>query len=169
MKAITCAGYEYMKLMVSELQRQLDELNTVERNHPTSTAQQRNTHNGGAKLGAPKQMRRSSDITKQVLRNSSQDGGKGGVLVDVSVPSSNNPQVKQEKRIGRINPFDTEDYSGVPSDMVVIPNAFPQQGGLERASEAIDINSRGFEEMHKDFGSYIQKKCNINSYENVFI
>lgn len=26
MKALTCAGYEYMKLMVSELQRQLDEL-----------------------------------------------------------------------------------------------------------------------------------------------
>lgn len=26
MKAITCAGYEYMKLMVAELQRQLDEL-----------------------------------------------------------------------------------------------------------------------------------------------
>lgn len=26
MKALTCAGYEYMKLMVSELQRQLDEI-----------------------------------------------------------------------------------------------------------------------------------------------
>ena len=28
MKAITCANYDYMKLMVAELQRQLDELNT---------------------------------------------------------------------------------------------------------------------------------------------
>lgn len=26
MKALTCAGYEYMKLMVAELQRQLDEI-----------------------------------------------------------------------------------------------------------------------------------------------
>ena len=28
MKAITCANYDYMKLMVAELQRQLDEINT---------------------------------------------------------------------------------------------------------------------------------------------
>lgn len=26
MKTLTCAGYEYMKLMVAELQRQLDEI-----------------------------------------------------------------------------------------------------------------------------------------------
>lgn len=26
MKALTCAGYEYMKLMVAELQRQLNEI-----------------------------------------------------------------------------------------------------------------------------------------------
>ena len=26
MKGLTCAGYEYMKLMVAELQRQLDEI-----------------------------------------------------------------------------------------------------------------------------------------------
>ena len=26
MKALTCAGYEYMKLMVAELQRQLEEI-----------------------------------------------------------------------------------------------------------------------------------------------
>lgn len=29
MKALTCAGYEYMKLMVSELQRQLDEIDGI--------------------------------------------------------------------------------------------------------------------------------------------
>lgn len=37
MKALTCAGYEYMKLMVSELQRQLEELedsHKVEKNQP---------------------------------------------------------------------------------------------------------------------------------------
>ena len=32
MKAITCASYDYMKLMVTELQRQVDELNEEQRN-----------------------------------------------------------------------------------------------------------------------------------------
>lgn len=32
MKALACAGYDYMKLMVSELQRQLDDIEGRERN-----------------------------------------------------------------------------------------------------------------------------------------
>lgn len=31
MKALTCAGYEYKKLMVAELQRQLDELEDLQK------------------------------------------------------------------------------------------------------------------------------------------
>lgn len=35
MKALTCAGYEYMKLMVAELQRQLDEIEETKGNFLT--------------------------------------------------------------------------------------------------------------------------------------
>lgn len=32
MRALTCAGYEYMKLMVAELQRQLNEIEKLKGN-----------------------------------------------------------------------------------------------------------------------------------------
>lgn len=32
MKALTCAGYEYMKIMVAELQRQLEEIENNQKN-----------------------------------------------------------------------------------------------------------------------------------------
>lgn len=37
MKALTCAGYEYMKLMVAELQRQLDEIEGTKSSVNTKT------------------------------------------------------------------------------------------------------------------------------------
>lgn len=39
MKALTCAGYEYMKLIVGELQRQLDEIEGGNKKGSSDTVQ----------------------------------------------------------------------------------------------------------------------------------
>ena len=112
MKAITCAGYEYMKLMVAELQRQLDELQLA------PNAVHRHT---------------SNTITKGLQQNS---------LIDFTRDS------QSAGRQARANPFDnnaeTQDLFGaVPFNPSLLP-------GNQRA--------RNFEEMHKEFGLYIQQK-----------
>ena len=57
MKAITCASYDYMKLMVAELQRQFDEFNTQQKLHSsqgsTSSSSEHNTLNNHTLLMDP--------------------------------------------------------------------------------------------------------------------
>lgn len=50
MKALTCAGYEYMKLMVAELQRQLEELEETQGKAATATKNGQENGTGGCRL-----------------------------------------------------------------------------------------------------------------------
>ena len=81
MKAVTCAGYDYMKLMVGELQRQLDEL--------SATEQIRLAH-------VPVQSKRDSEL----LRNTGKESDVN--LLDLSERDSKLPQAEV---LPRVNPF----------------------------------------------------------------
>lgn len=82
MKAIACAGYDFMKLMVLELQRQLDDL-TTNRTPETSA------------------------INQTQLTTSASGKGTEGLLVDLSVPE----QESRRQHPGRRNPFNAEPRS----------------------------------------------------------
>lgn len=82
MKAIACAGYDYMKLMVAELQRQLDDLSTDK--PPASDV---------APTPAPKRV--------------APKPGEG-LLVDISDSDAKPPPIPA-RRNARLNPFNTED------------------------------------------------------------
>lgn len=98
MKAITCANYEYMKLMVNELQRQMDDLNLEQ---------------AAAPKPRPKPPRPRT----------------GPLVMDKA----------------RQNPFDavTDAFGAVPFNAESVSG--PQK-------------ARTFEEMHAEFGVYINQK-----------
>ena len=88
MKAIACAGYDFMKLMVLELQRQLDDL-TTDRTPATNTV----------------------SLSQQLT--SSTDRGVEGLLVDLSVPE----QETMKQHATRHNPFNAEPRSNIPTSV----------------------------------------------------
>ena len=153
MKAITCAGYDYMKLMVNELQRQVDDLNS----NGSAQARVRRGNTDSTASASSLQLSTRSDITKSVLRQSDQEKG---LLVDLSLPSSNTPQIKQEKRIGRINPFDTDVFSDLPTSSTTNPF---QNIAIERGVDALDLDCKDFLQMHCEFGDYIKRKCKLRT------
>ena len=104
-----------------------------------------------------------TELTQSVLRQSSQSANS--LLVDVSVSSSNRPSVKQTKRIGRINPFDSNAPPNASSSSMAAgfssSNPFAASAAIEEGVDALDLNSRHFRQMHAQFGDYIKQKCKI--------
>ncbi|XP_074642486.1 sesquipedalian-1-like [Tubulanus polymorphus] len=148
MKAITCAGYEYMKLMVSELQRQLDE------------------HNKMTTLSGIK----NNDIGKNVTE-------LGTLMLDTPVPSvSNEPKPTSSQRFNPFNNLDItvdeeENYNPLPANQLPSPSSPPitpelmmgvSNFGNSSFFSEVSIpplptvtTSRSFEEMHELFGQQI--------------
>ena len=116
MKAIACAGYEYMKLMVAELQRQLDELSTDRAPVPGSQRAQPNQ----AQSHQQQDLLVSFDDTDGKRQNPFH-GGSGAQQSDSNVDM-----------FGAV-PFNANAYND-------------------------GSRPRTFEEMHQEFGEYIQKR-----------
>ena len=146
MKAITCAGYEYMKLMVSELQTQLDELSTE--------------NNMGLVTGGRGQPTSISQIA-------SPSG-----LVDVSLNSSRS--VTPSERFNPFNtpgsqdsdmsdPFGTPPFNPLPSSASNFTTISTAESKSTKSSQSSSKSSaRSFDEMHEEFGHYIKKKLQEN-------
>ena len=137
MKALACAGYDYMKVMVAELQRQLDEVNASKngRQWASSLADGAKSKNVDFDIDA------SNGAAGP--RVSSQRGQ--GLLVDLSVPDSPAKHSQQSRH----NPFNEMDedldlFGAVPFSTV------------QKQQKA--KGPREFEEMHEEFGFYINKK-----------
>ena len=130
MKSITCAGYEYMKLMVAELQRHLDELNTnkVKLSNPTQNTR------------TPVQAD-SSDPWSAMTPPSSRQASK---LVDIAPPAD-------EAKPRRYNPFNVSDAT---VDLF---------GAQPFCAEEAAKCSRTFEEIHTEYGKYIEQKMREHS------
>ena len=134
MKAITCANYDYMKLMVSELQQKLDEFNAEQ---AVAAPWSKSGSPSGAK---PKSNSTASE--KLIDLGSSVD----------SQSSSTTPQ-------SRFNPFNTSGPSAAAaatadSNLVDLFGSTP----FKPESGSGAKGPRTFEEMHDDFGSYIREK-----------
>ncbi|XP_053691241.1 sesquipedalian-1 [Sabethes cyaneus] len=89
MKALTCAGYDYMKLMVAELQRQLDEIEGCKEKTPEATP-----------LPAPKApprrqnpFNKSTAVPLEYASNSAADSTRGNVAPGAPAFPLVSPQV----------------------------------------------------------------------------
>ena len=133
MKSITCAGYEYMKLMVAELQRHLDELNMTKLKLSNPATSPQNTRSMTHTL--------SSDPWPTAAPSSGRQTSK---LVDIAPPA-------EETKTRRYNPFDVTDAT---VDMF---------GAQPFCSEEAANNSRTFYEMHAEYGMYIEQKMREHS------
>lgn len=136
MKAITCAGYDYMKLMVAELQRQLDELNSSKNNF----TQQWDITSGASAAGGISTAGSTGPVVSSTRGQ--------GLLVDLSVPES---PPKHSHQMSRHNPFNEMD------DNLDLFGATPfvTDGSTVKQRSA---GPRDFEAMHEQYGQYIKKK-----------
>ena len=124
MKTITCAGYEFMKLMVAELQRHLDELNMSSCSN-TSPADVR-----------------ASAIPSDPWSAAPTQTDK---LVDVAASGD-------DTKNRRYNPFNATD------------GAVDLFGAQPFCAEPTASNtSRTFEELHAEYGRYIEEKMREHS------
>ncbi len=133
MKAVACAGYDYMKLLVAELQRQVDDVNIE---------QQRSNVPPVPPARRPKD-RNSTNADRQSKENQN-------LLVDLSPSDSD----QQQYASARVNPFNDLSRTSTELDAFgATPFSLEYDGG-----EGASRRPRTFKEMHRDFGVYIQKK-----------
>ena len=149
MKAVTCAGYDYMRLMVAELQRQLDEVNMDQNNFTSGWAKPKGKETDDLadceKAGAAR-VRRTDDTGSKKTNSGIRQSKGQGMLVDLSIPDSD---IQPTRPSARQNPFNDQD-DGL------------ELFGLAPFQPASD-GPRRFEEMHAQFGKYIQKKMKQHS------
>lgn len=142
MKAITCAGYDYMKLMINELQRQVDELNLVEQQKMMTIPKQ-----------TQQDLMKEHDVRKKILRNSEVKPSDSDLLIDFNIPSGSDGG----KRQGRINPFNDDSSCAQANN-----DPFYLSPGFSAISAKSTSKVRDFGSMHADFGLYIQQKVMEN-------
>lgn len=140
MKAITCAGYDYMRLMVAELQRQLDEVNIDQNNFTSGWVVD------GADSTESCQRRSKANVVNRRATSAMRQSKGQAMLVDLS-EAEPEPQSRQNSRQ---NPFNHQD-DGLD---LFGATAFKPTG---------PTRARTFEEMHNEFGDYILKKIRQHS------
>ena len=132
MKAIACAGYDYMKLMVTELQRQLDELTTNKYMRPTQPAPSTSSSSKSKSLIQPRE----------------------GAAVAGHSSSS-------QLAASRFNPFDglgsdqLDSFGAVPFSL---GGPEDRVSTVSTISNPYRSRPRSFEEMHEEFGYHINER-----------
>ena len=139
MKAVTCANYEYMKLMVSELQQKLDEINAEQAvaadwsKINESTAKSKSSSNGPALI----------DLGEPVQSSQHSSSGVSQNRFNPFNPSSDRKSAKSLEEV--------DAFGAVP----FVPNPAPHS--------PVKREARTFAEMHDEFGIYIREKMQDSS------
>uniref|UniRef100_A0A182PVZ6 PH domain-containing protein n=1 Tax=Anopheles epiroticus TaxID=199890 RepID=A0A182PVZ6_9DIPT len=134
MKALTCAGYDYMKLMVAELQRQLDEIE--------GQCQREKTPDAAPLLAPPKAPPRRQNpfnkpLTTEYASNADTSSSGGGA----DGGSGTNPPTPQT-RVGRKAPAPPASNTTItPAQSVIIPTSTIEVAMLTPATDQPETSS----------------------------
>lgn len=139
MKAVACAGYDYMRLMVAELHRQMDEV-TADQTGADAAAQ-----TAAAVPTVPPRRTRRAGGEQTTSGGQQTTAGGGHLLLDLTVPDATSSQQSQ-----RVNPFN----SGQPQRPLDLFGATP----FNESHYGSVASPRTFAQMHEDFGKYIKQK-----------
>lgn len=169
MKALACASYDYMKLMVSELQRQLDEIIEFEKAHAMSIFDDQTKNDSTVSKSGP-------------MSNSGPDSRRFGYF-PTAPPRRKANSAKMEMKVGpghRINPFNRcqseEDFEKLPV-VTVHPSSAPGTPRCKRNNGSFktycDLPNKTseklqgrhipnrmikmFQELHHQYGILIEK------------
>lgn len=159
MKAVTSAGYEYMRLMVSELQNQLEELNTKQDTSTLVTIPKRSSAARAVSAAEPLVKFASPEEHSKMSEKS------------VSAVDSRFSQ-RASQRVpptGRFNPFDTPSSGRPQVDAFgAAPFNVPAQQQTSNIYENVHDNPwvrqsnakqpRSFQQMHQEFGKLIKPR-----------
>lgn len=177
MKALTCASYDYLKMMVTELQRQLEEANNNQKNHHNNQSwenSQLNTHIlGSTDFSSPISSPPSSDTPLRktnLFASSSSDSfsnrNDSGCEVLTSSKDSYESESTYRPPVGRpcrINPFNSLDSDGESASPLSPDEAVKfcsysdfLQGKIldftETNTSRPSGKPRNFLQMHEEFG-----------------
>lgn len=146
-KSISCASYDYMKMMVQELQKQLEEVDLADRSSSFTKRDSAEVHVG---------------IDAALLLDHGTSQKKQSVLVgdllgldDISIGAAS--QLPQQ----RVNPFNNlkpskDEFSDADFEKTV-----------EVPETLVGHECRGFEDMHRDFGEKILRLIPVH-YANLY-